>query len=113
MCVLVVKNEKYSKALYIKSRIIVLGKFEYRLYQKSQRYAPVLKYIYFHLLTAKSADDKCILQQGDLNNALRNTNIPDDKMTVIRPPIGDPYFQDNEYWLLNKTLYGLRRYPHH
>ena len=63
MCVLVVKNEKYSKALYIKSRIVVLGNFEYRLYQKSQRYAPVLKYIYFHLLTAKSVGDKIILQQ--------------------------------------------------
>ena len=32
---------------------------------------------------------------------------------VIIPPIGDPDFQDDEYWLLKKTLYGLRRYPHH
>ena len=44
MCVLVVKNYKDGKALRAKSRIVVLGDFEDRLYQKSQHYAPVLKY---------------------------------------------------------------------
>ena len=32
---------------------------------------------------------------------------------VIRPPIGEPAFQEDEYWFLKKTLYGLRRSPHH
>ena len=32
---------------------------------------------------------------------------------MILPPIGNLDFQDDEYWLLNKTLYGLRQYPHH
>ena len=27
--------------------------------------------------------------------------------------MGDPYFQDGEYWLLKKFLHGLRRSPHH
>ena len=31
---------------------------------------------------------------------------------MIRPPIGDPAFQDGEYWILKKTLYGLRLSPH-
>ena len=44
MCVLVVKNDKDGKKLRAKSRIVVLGNFKDRLYQKSQRYAPVLKY---------------------------------------------------------------------
>ena len=44
MCVLVVKNKKYGKTLRAKSRIVVLGNFEDRLYQKSQRDASVLKY---------------------------------------------------------------------
>ena len=42
MCVLVVKNNKYGKPLRTKSRIVVLGDFEDHLYQKPQRYAPVL-----------------------------------------------------------------------
>ena len=53
MCVLVVKNDKDGKPLRAKSRIVVLGKFEDRLYQKSQLYASVLKYISLRLLTAK------------------------------------------------------------
>ena len=32
---------------------------------------------------------------------------------AIRPPIGDPGHDNDEYWLLNKTLYGLRRSPRH
>ena len=65
MCVLVVKNDKDEKPLPAKSRIIVLGDFEDPLYQKSQRYAPVLKYSSLRLVTAKAVGDKRILQQGD------------------------------------------------
>ena len=42
-----------------------------------------------------------------------NTKLPDYEVTLIRPPIGDPAFQDNEYWILKKTLIGLRWSPHH
>ena len=108
ICVLVVKNDKYGKPLRDKSRIVVLGNFEDRLYQKLQRYAPVLKYSPLYLLTAKAVGDKHILQQGDLKNAFCNATLPDDEVIVIIPPICDPDFQDDEYWLLKKTLYGLR-----
>ena len=70
MCVLVVKNDKDVKPLCAKSRIVVLGNFDYCLYQKSQRYTPVLKYIYLRLRTAKEVGDKCILQQGGFEKAL-------------------------------------------
>ena len=108
MCILVVKNDKYGKPLRSKSRILVLGDFEDRLYQNPQRYAPVLKYSSLSLLTAKAVGDKRILQQGDCKNAFCNTTLPDIEVTVIRPPIGDPYLQEGEYWLLKKTMYGLR-----
>lgn len=113
MCILVVKPDKDGKPNRAKSRIVVLGNFEDRIYQKSQRYAPVLRYDSLRLLTANAVRDKRILQQGDCKNAFCNANLPDDETTVIRPPIGDPAFNKNEYWLLNKTLYGLRRSPHH
>ena len=113
MYVLVTKNDKYGKPLRAKSRIVVLGDFEDRLNQKFQRYAPVLKYSSLRLLIDKALGDKWILQQGNYKNALYNSTLPDDEVTVIRPPIGDPDFQEDEYWLLKKTLYGLRKYPHH
>ena len=93
MCVLVVKNGKDGKPLSAKSRIVVLGNFEDRLYQKYQRYAPVLKYISLRLLKTKSVGDKQILQQDYCKNAFCNVTLPNDDITVIRPPIGDPYFQ--------------------
>ena len=68
MCVLVVKNDKDGKPLCAKPHIVVMGNFKYRLYQKSQRYAPVLKYSSLHLLIAKAVGDKRILQKGDCKN---------------------------------------------
>ena len=65
MCVLLVKNEKYGKPLRAMSRIAVLGNFEERIYQNAQRNAPVLKYKFLRLITAKSVGDKIILHQGD------------------------------------------------
>ena len=32
---------------------------------------------------------------------------------MVKPPIGDPDAIDGEYWLLKRTLYGLRRSPKH
>ena len=58
MDILVVKNDKDGKPLRAKSRIVVLGNFEDRLYQKTQRYFPVLKYSSLRLLTAKAVVDK-------------------------------------------------------
>ena len=113
MCILVVKNDKDGKPLRAKSRIVVLGNSEDRLYQKFQRYAPVLKYRSLRLLTDKAVGDKRILQQGDCKNAFCNATLPDNEVTVTRPQIGDPAFREDECWLLNKTLYGLRRSPHH
>ena len=106
MC-LIRENNKYGKPLRVKSRIVILGNFADRLYQKSQLYTPVLKYSSLRLLTAKSVRDKIILQQGDGKNAFCNSTLPDNEVAVIRPPIGDLDLQDDEYWLLNKTLYGL------
>ena len=83
----------------------MLGDFEDRLHQKSQRYAMVLKYSSLHLLTAEAVGDKRILQQVDCKNAFYNATLLENEVTVIRPTIGDPAFQEDEFWLLKKTLY--------
>jgi hypothetical protein len=113
MCVLVIKPDKDGNPVRAKSRIVVLGNFEDRYYTKSQRYAPVLKYSSLRLLCSKAVSDKCILQQGDCKNAFCHAHLPEDELTVVRPPVGDPEYSKDTYWLLNKTLYGLRRSPHH
>ena len=97
MCVLVVKPDKDGKPNRAKARIVVLGNFEDRLYEKSQKYAPVLKYSSLRLLTAKCVGDKRILQQGDCKNAFCNANLPDDEKMAIRPPVGNPSYNKDEY----------------
>ena len=113
MCVLVVKPDKDGKPHRAKSRIVVLGNFEDHYYAKSQRYAPVLKYSSLRLLTSQAVGDRQVLQQGDYKNAFCQAYLPQDERMVVRPPVGDPAYAKDEYWLLNKTLYGLRRSPHH
>ena len=76
MFVLVVKNDKDGKALCAKSRIVVMGNFEDHLYQKSQHYAPVIKYSSLRLLIAKAVVYKRILPKGDCKNALCNASLP-------------------------------------
>ena len=97
MYVLIAKNDKDGKPLRAKSHIFVLRNFEERIYQKSQRYDLVLKYINLCLLTKKSVGDKKIIHQGDCKNVLCNVKLPDEKITVIRPPIGKPAFKYNAY----------------
>merc|ERR1712197_61740 len=82
-------------------------------YSKSQRCVPVLKYSLLRLLTSLSVGDRCTLKQGDCKNAFCNAELPDDKRMVVRPPVGDPAYHKDEFWLLRKTLYGLRRSRRH
>ena len=113
MCVLLVKPDKDGNPHRVKSRIVVLGNFEDRIYDKSQRYAPVLKYSSLRLLTSKCVGDRRVLKQADCKNAFCNATLPDDERMAVLPPVGDPAHANDEVWLLNKTLYGLRRSPHH
>ncbi len=53
------------------------------------------------------------LKQADFKNAFCNPTLPPNETTVICPPLGDPNAEPGEYWLLNKTLYGLQRSPKH
>ena len=71
--------------------------FKDRLYQKSQRYAPFLKYSSLRILIAKAVGYKQILKQGYCKNAFCNATLPDDEVTLIQPPIGDLDFQEDEY----------------
>ena len=62
MCVLVVKTNKDDKPDRSKSRIVVLGNYEDRIYDKSKRYAPVLQYPSLQLLVSKAVSDRRVLQ---------------------------------------------------
>jgi hypothetical protein len=113
MCVLVIKTDEHGNADRAKSRIVVLGNLEDRMWGKHERAAPVLKYSSLRLIVSAAIERRRKLKQADYKNAFCNPTLPNDEITVIRPPLGDPDAKPGEYWLLNKTLYGLRRSPKH
>jgi hypothetical protein len=113
MCVLVIKLDENGQPDRAKSRIVVLGNQEGRSWGKHERAAPVLKYSSLRLIVSAAIERQRKLKQADYKNAFCNPTLPDDEITIIRPPIGDPDASEGEYWLLKKTLYGLRRSPKH
>jgi hypothetical protein len=46
-------------------------------------------------------------KQGDCKSAFCKGILPPDKITIVKPLIGDPEATKDEYWLLKHTLYGL------
>ncbi len=65
------------------------------------------------LMVSLATESHCVLKQGNCKNVFYQGILPDNKITIVKPPIGDPDAKKNECWLLRCTLYGLRRSPHH
>ena len=65
------------------------------------------------LLTSLAVHHKRTLKNGDIKQAFVQAVLPDDEKYVLRPPPGCPNTPKNTYWLLKRTLYGLKRSPKH
>jgi hypothetical protein len=65
------------------------------------------------LMVSLATESHCVLKQGNCKNVFCQGILPKDKITIVKPPIGDPDAEKDEYWLLRRTLYGLRRSPRH
>jgi hypothetical protein len=113
MCVLTIKKDEQLLPLRAKSRIVVLGNRETRDWSKSDRFAPVLRFDSLRFLVSLAVQHRRGLKQGDCKNAFCQGILPPEEVTIVRPPSGDPDAGKDEYWLLQKTLYGLRRSPRH
>ena len=96
-----------------KSRIVALGNLEQRLWNREDRYAPVLSGPAVRLLLSMAIEKGRRLRQGDCKNAFCNGILPDDEVCIVRPPLDCPRSKKGTFWKLNKTLYGLKRSAHH
>ena len=56
MCVLTIKRDENMAPDRAKSRIVVLGNLEGRVWEKSEKYAPVLMYSSLRLLTSMATE---------------------------------------------------------
>ena len=113
MCMLTVKKDENLLSLQAKSRIIVLGNHEDCLWSKSDRFTPVLCKDSLRFLISIAVQKRRALHQGDCKNAFCQGILPPEETSIVRPPSGNPDADPQEYWLLLKTLYGLRCSPRH
>ena len=112
MAISTIKLDSDGKPLRAKYRIVALGNLDPYQWSKSDCYAPVLSLTEMRLLLAISVKDNVIPKQGDVAQAFCNKCLPPDEQYILRPPHGDTK-ASGEYWLLKKTLYGLKRSPKH
>ena len=113
MNIFTVKKDKDGNPVRAKSRIVVLGNLERRIWDKADRYAPVITAASNRLLMSMAVNDGRIMKQGDCKNAFCQPTIPEDEITIVRPPKGCPRSKPGTYWRLQKTLYGLARSARH
>jgi hypothetical protein len=97
MCILSIKHDKNLLPLCAKSRIVVLGNHEDRIWSKGNWYAPVLWSDSLRFLVTMAVSKRCPLRQDDCKNAFCQGVLPEDKITIVRPPSSDPKAQPNEY----------------
>ena len=113
MCVLTIKKDEQQLLLCAKSWIMVLGNCESRDWSKSDWFAPDLRFDSLRFLVSLAVQHHCSLKQGDCKNSFYQGILPPEEVTIVRPPSGNPDAAKDEYWLLQKTWYGLRRSPWH
>jgi hypothetical protein len=107
MCVITIKKDEMMNQLRAKFRIVVLGNHKDRVWTKLEKYAPVLLPDSMHLMVSLAMERRCTLKQGNCKNAFCQGILPDDEITIVKPPIKDPDATKNKYCLLKRTLYGL------
>jgi hypothetical protein len=113
MCVLTIKPDEMMNPHRAKSCIVVLGNgnHEDQIWTKPEKYAPVLRPGTMCFLLSMAVKQGRVLKQGDCKNIFCQGILPPDKITIVKPLIGDPESAKDEYWLLKRTLYGLRCSP--
>ncbi len=113
VCVLTIKCNKTLLPHHVKSRIVVLGNHQGRLWSKLDTFAPVLCGNKLCFLVSMAIQKRCPLCQGNCKNAFCWCILPPEEVTIVRPPSGNPDADPQEYWLLLHTLYGLHQSPCH
>ena len=115
MCVLVVKHDKDGKPNCAKSRIVCPWQLQGQTIFQIRALHPRSQILFSSSPYCQSSWQFTRPSAGRLQERLNfcNTTLPDDERMEIRSPIGNPGHNNDEYWLLHKTLYGLRRSHRH
>ena len=113
MAISTIKYDENGKPKRCKWRIVALGNLDPHSWSNNDCFAPVLSTMEVRLLTSLAVHHKRTLKNGDIKQAFVQAVLPPNERYVLRPPPGCPNTPPNTYWLLKRTLYGLKRSPKH
>ena len=113
MAISAINHDENGHPKRAKYRIVVLGNLDQHLWSKQETYAPVMSLIELRLFVTLSIYFKRILKSGDFKQAFCQAELPPDEQYILRPPYGCPETPPNSYWLLKRSLYGLKRSARH
>ena len=113
MAISCIKFDEHGQPKRTKYRIVVLGNLDPYSWSKSDCYSPVMSLLELRLLTALAVKKRRVLKNGDVKQAFCQAKLPPGETYVLTPPPGCPLTPPKTLWLLNRTLYGLKRSPRH
>jgi deoxyuridine 5'-triphosphate nucleotidohydrolase len=113
MAISTIKYDENGAPKRCKWRIVALGNLDPYAWTSNDCYAPVMSMTELRLLTSLAIYHKRKLKNGDIKQAFVQAVLPDHEKYVLRPPAGCPNTPKDTYWLLKRTLYGLKRSPRH
>ena len=113
MAISVIKKDGDGNPIQAKYRIMALGNLDTNVWTKSKCFAPVLSQFKMRLLIAIAVQLGCIPLSADVAQAFCQAYLPPTEQYVATAPAGCPITPKGSYWKLKKTLYGLKRSPHH
>ena len=113
MAISTVKYDEDGKPKRAKYRIVALGNLDPHNWSKPDCYAPVMSMLEVRFMTSLAVKHKCTLKSGDFKQAFVQANLPAEEKYVLKPPPGCYLTPKNTYWLLRRSIYGLKRAPRH
>jgi hypothetical protein len=90
MNVQTIKKDSEGLPIRVKSRIVALGNFEDTIWDKSDKFAPVLRDESSRLMTTMAIGIGRREKQGDCKNAFIQSRLPANEKIIVRPPKGCP-----------------------
>ena len=113
MAISTIKYDEFGTPKRAKYRIVALGNLDPHDWSKQDCFAPVMSLMELRLLTAIAVKHKKPLLSGDFKQAFVQAVLPPEEQYVLKPPVGCPLTPKNTFWLLKRSIYGLKRAPRH
>ena len=113
MAISTIKYDENGLPKRAKYRIVALGNLDPHPWSKSDLNAPVMSHIESRLLNSIAVHMRRTTKTGDVKQAFVQSRLPPNERYVLRPPPGCTHSKSNTFWLLVRSIYGLKRSPRH